>query len=1019
MARIRLQAFPAQYTPIPFEYFNLLAKQKEQKAEKEENKLNLVDEAVGKFKGNLAALQAAPGHEGLAKKVEEEYKSNLMNWQLKYQNDFTSRQARLDLINLNTAFASDQRVKDIVESKNFYTQYGPKIWDEQSKGSLIVAPNIMDDQGNFLPNSLPYNTSTIQFRPQGDYNKAYQEQINIFKEAKYQKEQLVPLKDPNTNTVLTDANNHPIYDKVQTSRVWNNEEHRKELVESVFNLVWNDATTDPRLRYHRELVKRKFPGDEKAQQDEIRRVILNSGIPFNFDHTTEQHDLVGVPGDKSDSNKPPKAVEQRGNINVITSVGQDYIVDANGDRVLTDDALVKLSEDYDRQAAVLEGTIINEFEQLIDQTDPNDRKLKKDALIEDADGYRIINTNLLTDPYDIQNAESRNAELRFLQIKASSARYIKAYFAENAGFKGTITDKTGQVKPASVEQELEATNPGIAKKAVDESLNLLKNHVTFKKYFPEQALIPDVNFKKRNPYTPLYKAPLVPNTLYRASDNFSFILNRPISTTEDMIEHIQGAEAKQNNGLIWEEQPMQDLRQALMDRKEEVYSQDPRYAKYAKAISNHLKNTIYTNVANYAIVEPNDKRRIQDLLPFALAERKIERSKFDAPTGDTGQEVSPELKEKIAKDLLEKTKDQNYDYSNISIRTDPSKGDLVLDVILPEGRFEVRGFDQEGLLEIVKQQDSKFSGIYLSKKSSLISQLDASNGTYALMDIPIKNADNSIKSNDRIVVKAALENHGEITRGSYLFTIEEIPGRVFSSKTDWGLISFMDTYKEFKQAGYTGEELKNALINYTASDGSTINFTEFYKIDSYQDKYNGIGSKYFPTEKSKVNKIAYPQSTINDPRYEKLLSILNRVEASDYTTLFNQAELKEDKFKGFDVTTKTLKELYEFTATGGDYDNYTRKTRDPDDPNSQPKATPLGKFQIVGDTLKRVAKALNLPDDIKFSREIQEKMFLFLLNERLARGKSKAEKREQLRAEWEGLINVSDSEIDEALNSLM
>jgi len=144
-----------------------------------------------------------------------------------------------------------------------------------------------------------------------------------------------------------------------------------------------------------------------------------------------------------------------------------------------------------------------------------------------------------------------------------------------------------------------------------------------------------------------------------------------------------------------------------------------------------------------------------------------------------------------------------------------------------------------------------------------------------------------------------------------------------------------------------------------------------------------------------------------------MIGILNRVEASSYDTLYNNAENKSDTFKGTKVSTKTLGELYDFTKSGGEYDKYTKGIR-----NSTVKATPLGKYQIVGATLKAAAKALGLEDNTVFTPEIQDKIFIYLLEQRLKKGGTLAEKRNQLRAEWEGLKNVSDTELDEAIQSL-
>lgn len=75
-------------------------------------------------------------------------------------------------------------------------------------------------------------------------------------------------------------------------------------------------------------------------------------------------------------------------------------------------------------------------------------------------------------------------------------------------------------------------------------------------------------------------------------------------------------------------------------------------------------------------------------------------------------------------------------------------------------------------------------------------------------------------------------------------------------------------------------------------------------------------------------------------------------------------------------------------------------------------ATPMGRGQIVGTTLRNVMQDLGLPPDTPFSPENQDRVMLYLAQRRIARAGSMAEAREGLRNEWEGFQGLSDGELD-------
>ncbi len=132
--------------------------------------------------------------------------------------------------------------------------------------------------------------------------------------------------------------------------------------------------------------------------------------------------------------------------------------------------------------------------------------------------------------------------------------------------------------------------------------------------------------------------------------------------------------------------------------------------------------------------------------------------------------------------------------------------------------------------------------------------------------------------------------------------------------------------------------------------------------------------------------------------------------AGDYTTLYGHAQRDGGKFAGTDVTKMTLGQLYEFTDPNGPYGQYVK--------SANPEgvvATPLGRYQIVGTTLRNSAKALGLGDDTVFSTDVQDQMFNHLASSRLSRATDIGGKIKQLRAEWRGFRNVSDDELAAAI----
>ena len=145
-----------------------------------------------------------------------------------------------------------------------------------------------------------------------------------------------------------------------------------------------------------------------------------------------------------------------------------------------------------------------------------------------------------------------------------------------------------------------------------------------------------------------------------------------------------------------------------------------------------------------------------------------------------------------------------------------------------------------------------------------------------------------------------------------------------------------------------------------------------------------------------------------------LHELLDRTEgAADYDTLFGHAQREGGRFAGVRPTQMTLGELYQFTDPSGEYGQWVKSTN----PEGV-VATPLGRGQIVGTTLRATAKAMGLPDDTVFNQATQDAMIAHLANARLERGGGdRTAQMRELRAEWAGFKHVPDNELLAAIEN--
>ena len=141
-----------------------------------------------------------------------------------------------------------------------------------------------------------------------------------------------------------------------------------------------------------------------------------------------------------------------------------------------------------------------------------------------------------------------------------------------------------------------------------------------------------------------------------------------------------------------------------------------------------------------------------------------------------------------------------------------------------------------------------------------------------------------------------------------------------------------------------------------------------------------------------------------------LFGLVDKVEGGgNYDTLYGHSQ-NGGKFDGVKVSEMTLGDLYSFADPNGEYGQWVKA--------NNPKgvvATPMGRHQIVGTTLKATAAAMGLSPDTKFTAQTQDAMANYLARNRIAGLSGMPAKRAALRSEWDGFRNVSDDALDAAI----
>lgn len=149
----------------------------------------------------------------------------------------------------------------------------------------------------------------------------------------------------------------------------------------------------------------------------------------------------------------------------------------------------------------------------------------------------------------------------------------------------------------------------------------------------------------------------------------------------------------------------------------------------------------------------------------------------------------------------------------------------------------------------------------------------------------------------------------------------------------------------------------------------------------------------------------------NSPLPASFLAAVDRTEgAGGYDTLYGHAQRK-GPFAGTDVSKMSIGDVMAFTDPSGQYAQTVKG-------QIGRVATPVGRHQIVGTTLRNAARELGLDPSTPFDANTQDMLAGHLATKRVQSAGSMPEKISALRSEWHGFNNVPDSEMAQIVSDL-
>lgn len=137
---------------------------------------------------------------------------------------------------------------------------------------------------------------------------------------------------------------------------------------------------------------------------------------------------------------------------------------------------------------------------------------------------------------------------------------------------------------------------------------------------------------------------------------------------------------------------------------------------------------------------------------------------------------------------------------------------------------------------------------------------------------------------------------------------------------------------------------------------------------------------------------------------KSFLSTVDRTEGGgDYDTLFGHAQ-RNGPFSNVRISGMTVGQAIDFASPSGQYGQYVKG-------KVGRVATPMGRHQIVGTTLRNAASEMGLDPSTPFNQQTQDAIAAHLARKRVASADSMGGKIAALRSEWEGFRHVPDDQM--------
>lgn len=142
-------------------------------------------------------------------------------------------------------------------------------------------------------------------------------------------------------------------------------------------------------------------------------------------------------------------------------------------------------------------------------------------------------------------------------------------------------------------------------------------------------------------------------------------------------------------------------------------------------------------------------------------------------------------------------------------------------------------------------------------------------------------------------------------------------------------------------------------------------------------------------------------------------SFLAAVDAKEggggYDTLFGHAQ--RGKFAGTNVSAMPIRDVMAFTDPSGSYAQSVKS-------QIGRVATPVGRHQIVGTTLRNAVSEMGLDPNATFDQATQDSIALHLAKKRVASANTMSGKIAALRSEWEGFKGVPDAQMSKIVSDI-